>query len=343
MAPLDPDSTARSNILPVSLFAGQILLVVGLTANVLLTARRAAKSLPPATATRAQEPFRREQTILFSCIAFASLFFVTFFAFAWRALSYLQWAHSHGHEAPNTLWSGREGVGNWRLGDWLSDVNLVTESDAATVAKPEAFLYTTEHFVGLLAASIFMGVEGRRRNLSNSTVASFVLLSTTGSLGYALSLFFVTMLYTPLSIHSARTRRHDTLFTPKPAVLYIPVILSIFGIYKLPSMLKLSEDVLFVRSSYVLVPLFLAFAPQVRLEHLFCTLNSDHGLDHPRQLGTTPHLKAIRSSLIHHRILGTISGLFCPALEHAYIRRARQYTYRAFGYLRVLREIRKQE
>lgn len=165
MAPVEPDVLARSNVLPVSLFAGQVLLVLGLTTKVLITTRRAAQALAPTTTTRVQQTFRRRHALLFSTLAFLSLTSVTAFAVIWRASSYLEWAANGNHESPGSLWTGwygtgDEGVGKWRLGDWLSDKNLIVESDAVAVARPEAFLYTSEHFVGLLAASMFMGVEG---------------------------------------------------------------------------------------------------------------------------------------------------------------------------------------
>lgn len=105
---------------------------------------------------------------------------------------------------------------------------------------------------------------GRRRNLAASTIASFVVLSAVGSLGYALCLFFVTILYTPLTQHNNDTPRHDALFTPKPAVLYVPVILSLVTLNGLPGLLEIHEDITLLRIGYVVVPLFLAFAPQVR-------------------------------------------------------------------------------
>jgi hypothetical protein len=165
MAPLDPNTTAQSNFKPVALFSAQILLVAGLTTRVLLTARRAARELPPSTATRAQQPVRRRHALTFSVLAFLSLASVTTFSVMWRAMSYLHWAQQGNHEVPGSLWSGwygtgDEGVGRWRLGDWLSDRNLMSESDAIAVAIPETFLYTSEHFVGLLTTALFMGAEG---------------------------------------------------------------------------------------------------------------------------------------------------------------------------------------
>ncbi|KAF1952168.1 hypothetical protein CC80DRAFT_479734 [Byssothecium circinans] len=302
MAPLEPNATARSNVLPVSLFAGQVLLVVGLTAKVLVTARRAAKSLSPTTTTRTQALFRRRHAILFSLLALLSLASVTTFAVTWRALSYLNWADLRKYETPNSLWTGwygtgEEGVGVWRMGDWLSDRNLVTDSDAVAVAQPEAFLYTTEHFVGLLASSIFMGVEGHRRNLPGPTIGSFVVLGAIGSLGYALSLFFVTILYTPLSIHRADSRRHDALFTPKPAVFYVPATLSILGINALPRLLKNNEDVDFLRFGYIAVPLFLAFASQI-IPASWGQQHASRASAH-RSFTTAFHVLSITSFLLH--------------------------------------------
>ncbi|KAJ4360158.1 uncharacterized protein N0V89_000718 [Didymosphaeria variabile] len=268
MAPLESSATAQSNRLPYVLFAGQTVLVAVLTTNVLLKARHAARALPPAATTRAQVEARRRHALIFSVLAFVSLTSVTTFAVLWRALSYLDWAHIGGHETPGTIWhgwygTGEEGVGRWRLGDWLSDTDLVRASDEVAVAKPEAFVYTTQHFVALIANAIFMGVEGRRRNLSASTIASFVILSATGSLAYALNLFFTIMLYTPLAEHSEDSPRRDALFTPKPAVFYIPVWISIFALHTLPGQLKDNKDIILLRWGYVLVPLFLAFAPQI--------------------------------------------------------------------------------
>lgn len=52
-------------------------------------------------------------------------------------------------------------MGRWYLGDWVSDVDLFRASDAVSVSTPEGFVYTAQHFVGLAAASIFYGVEGK--------------------------------------------------------------------------------------------------------------------------------------------------------------------------------------
>jgi hypothetical protein len=163
MAPVDTDASTRSNSLPFALFGGQVLLVTILTARVLLTTRRAAKAQPPSTRTRSQNPARRRHAITFSVIALLSLLSVGSFAFLWRAISYVRWAEHNKHEMPGSIWSGWYGAGedrHWHLGDWIQDIDLVREFDAVGIMKPEGFVYTSQYFVGLIAASIFMGAEG---------------------------------------------------------------------------------------------------------------------------------------------------------------------------------------
>ncbi|CAO2652573.1 Nn.00g008560.m01.CDS01 [Neocucurbitaria sp. VM-36] len=266
MAPVDSVAATGSNSLPIALFGGQILLVSGLTAHVLLTARRAAKSLPPSTRTRSQDPVRRRHAITFSVLAFLSLASVTMFAIIWRVFSYVKWAEHSNHETPGSLWSGWYGTGEaerWHLGDWITDIDLLREADAVAVMNPDGFLYTSQYFVGLLATSIFMGVEGHRRNLPASTIASFVILSSLGSLGYALSLFFVTILYTPISQHKDGAPMHDSLFTPLPIVYDLGIVVSVLALNLFPELVKDFGDVRVMRLGYLVMPLFFAFAPQI--------------------------------------------------------------------------------
>ena len=165
MAPVEPEARSQSNALPIALFAGPTLLVVAVSAHVLYIARRAARALPPSTTTRSQQPLRRRHAAIFSVLAFLSLASVTTFAVVWRALSYLEWAEKGNHETPGSLWTGwygtgEEGVGRWRLGDWLSDVHLGQEADTVAVLNPQGFIYTSQHWLGLAASSMFMGIEG---------------------------------------------------------------------------------------------------------------------------------------------------------------------------------------
>lgn len=91
-------------------------------------------------------------------------------------------------------------------------------------------------------------------------------MSATGSLGYALSLFFVTILYTPLTVHNEDTPLHDALFAPSPTVYFVPIVLSLLYLNYLPEILVRSaegDSVNYLRAGKIAVPLLLAFAPKV--------------------------------------------------------------------------------
>ncbi|UPX16694.1 uncharacterized protein EKO05_0007082 [Ascochyta rabiei] len=319
MAPVETAAASRTNNLAVLLFGGQTLLVAGLSAHVLLTTRRAARALPPSTRTRSQNQARRRHARVFSAMALLSLASVTAFAVVWRAISYLQWAELGNHETPGSLWQGWYGTGDagartWHLADWLRDVDLVAESNAVAVLKPAGFYYTAQHFVALLASAVFIGVEGHRRNLAPWTVASFVTLGACGSLGYALSLFFVTILYTPLTVHSDDTPLHDALFTPRPAVYWTPILASLLGLLEFPNFIHHGGDVRVLRLGYLLTPLFLAFAPQltpVALGVSHATKARAH-----RSYATVFHFLAIISFVFYARVFYINMRDSVPAPPH---------------------------
>jgi hypothetical protein len=161
-----PGDTPRGNLLPIVRFAGHGLIVVALSAHLAWTAHKAATHLSRSAYRRSQLTLRARNATAFSVLAFLSLASVSAFAFRWRALSYMNWARLYDHKIPNSLWSGWSGaandaVGHWRLGDWLADIDLRREADAISILTPEGFLYTTQHFIGQLVTSVFVGVQGK--------------------------------------------------------------------------------------------------------------------------------------------------------------------------------------
>jgi hypothetical protein len=163
MAPVETHTTARNNIFAYAPWSGHIALVIGLTAHVLLVTRRAAKSLPPTRSTRSQQSLRRNYVIFFSLLAALSLASVTTFAVLWRAISYAQWSETRGRGSFGGIFDGLYAKGNdarWYLGDWIQDPSLQKEVDNIAISTPEGFMYTSQHFIGLMASSVFFGVEG---------------------------------------------------------------------------------------------------------------------------------------------------------------------------------------
>ena len=67
-------------------------------------------------------------------------------------------------------------------------------------------------------------VLGRRRNIPDSVIAAYVFLSRFASVGYALSMFLIAILFTPASLHDAERKRMDATFTPRPVVYCGPIL-----------------------------------------------------------------------------------------------------------------------
>lgn len=169
MAPVEPEVLSQPITWPLVLFGAQLLAFGPLTFSIVRTIRRAAKSLPPASSTRAQGPLRHRHALFFATLAAISLVSVSTFGIAWRVLSYLHWAENKNHDIPGSLWSGwygtgDDGVGYWRLGDWVQDLGLDGGVDRLgfAIGNAEESAWTGQWFMGLSAAAFFMTVEGEK-------------------------------------------------------------------------------------------------------------------------------------------------------------------------------------
>ncbi|KAI8932822.1 hypothetical protein NX059_010305 [Plenodomus lindquistii] len=263
---MPPVENAHSNSLPIIFFGTQILVPV-LAAGVALDhVGRAATSLPPSSRTRAQNSTRRRHAVIFSLLATVSLATIAFFGFIWRVFSYVRWAEKKHYKIPNSSWEGWDTTAagpHWHLREWISDIDLVRELDSVGIDKPEGFLYTSQYFVGLLAAAIFMGAEGRRRNFPTINIAAFVLLAAHGSLACSLCLFFVTILYTPVAVRRDDSPKHDAFFTPSAIVYDLGIVASLVVLNIFPELISQFGDKTMLQLALHAMPLFFAFAPQI--------------------------------------------------------------------------------
>ncbi|KAF2497162.1 hypothetical protein BU16DRAFT_459109 [Lophium mytilinum] len=232
MAPVEPD-VRTSNTLPIAIFSTQIALIASLTVVVLRTIRRAARTLPPPSSTRAQQTSRMRQVAVFATLAVLSLATVTYCTATWRIVSYLTWAQEGRFNIPGGIWTSWYGTGassddaeRWYLGSWLQDVGYLKEAEHLGLTVPSGAFWVDQELFGQAVAGLFMGIEGHRRNLPVSTTVSFVLLSQICSLSYALNLFFLAMIYTPIPLYRALPPRRDPLWTPSRALYRLPLVLS---------------------------------------------------------------------------------------------------------------------
>lgn len=145
----------------------------------------------------------------------------------------------------------------------MKDVNLRREADMIAVKSPSGFLWTHQQFIALVTNSIFIGIEGQRRNLPTATIVSFVLLSQISALSFAQNLFFIVMLFTPVPLYSMLPPRRDPLWTPRPAVYWIPASMSFIFLHLMPMMVGYPWDMPFLTVGYFAVPIFLARAGQI--------------------------------------------------------------------------------
>jgi hypothetical protein len=103
----------------------------------------------------------------------------------------------------------------------------------------------------------------QKRNLPKTVIASLVLLGSVGSLGFAQSLFFVIILYTPPVERHATSPLHDSLSAPHREFYYYPLALFLLTLGFLPGALRNGNSLSPLRSVYLLAPFFFAFLPEV--------------------------------------------------------------------------------
>lgn len=178
-------------------------------------------ALPPSSATRHREPLRKGHVQTFSILALVSLAFAGYYASRFASLSYRVWATERGIELPNgyekllcimnpkklTLCSffgdkgalrGGEHPGRLQVVRWLNDTPFYRDALEIATEKSRHFWWVQQVSLGLISWSLYVAIEGQRRNISN--LWSFVVLSQLVGLSYAQNLFFIAILLTPVPL-----------------------------------------------------------------------------------------------------------------------------------------------
>lgn len=93
---------------------------------------------------------------------------------------------------------GGEHPGRLHLARWLNDTPFYRDSLEIVAEKNRHFWWGQQVNLGLVSWSVYLAVEGRRRNISN--LWTFLGLAQLVNLSYAQNLFFVAVLLTPVPL-----------------------------------------------------------------------------------------------------------------------------------------------
>ncbi|KAJ9638248.1 hypothetical protein H2199_006935 [Coniosporium tulheliwenetii] len=235
MAPFEPD-TARSNLIPIVAYFAQTVSVGLLLFVIVRFIDQASAALPPSQDTRHRQSKRTRDIRIFTVLTALSFLLAAYFGISRRVFSYLDWASHHNEDAPNTLWSGwysgardREGGGltsytDLKLGRWWQDTKYSINDDQLVLGNSKGLWWAQQLVPSMIAWSIFVGVEGRRRGMPKHVLCAFVALAQTISLSAAQSLFWITLLLTPIHLKSSK---RDPQWTPKPMAYLLPIVMSL--------------------------------------------------------------------------------------------------------------------
>lgn len=161
-------------------------------------------SLLPSSSTRYREPLRKGHVQTFSILALVSLAFAGYYSSRFGSLSYRVWATERGVELPDGLFGDRgalrggEHPGRLHVVRWLSDTPFYRDALEIVCEKARHFWWGQQINLGLISWSMYLALEGQRRNISN--LWAFLALSQLVSLSFAQNLFFVAVLLTPVPL-----------------------------------------------------------------------------------------------------------------------------------------------
>jgi hypothetical protein len=91
-----------------------------------------------------------------------------------------------------------EHPGRLQIVQWLNDTPIYRDALEIVTEKARHFWWGQQVNLGLISWSLYLAIEGQRRNISN--LWSFLVLSQLVGLSFAQNLFFVAVLLTPVPL-----------------------------------------------------------------------------------------------------------------------------------------------
>jgi len=254
-----------------------------------------------------------------------------YFGGKYGSLSYQVWAAERGVELPESFFGDKGGLrlgehpGRFHLIRWLSDTPFYRDAHEIVAEKARYFFWGQQNNLGVTAWSVFLAIEGRRRNISN--LWAFMGLAQLVNLSYAQNSFFLALLLTPVplaeGVVDARFQpyiekvilRKPNNWAPHPA-LYISILVSTYGsIFLLPFAANTSSF-----TTVTLISSFLPYAPLLLPYIVPQSWGAIHTHPHETHVSYTTIFRTIStiSTLLHLKASGL--ALFFNTPESHYYR-----------------------
>lgn len=202
--PIIHDTNTINSYLPAALVGSHIFTIGFASTFAIQSIYRSYVALPASSGTRHREPLRKGYVTTFSFLALLSLFVVGFFGARFGSLSYRVWAAERGVELPETFFGdkgalrGGEHPGRLHVVRWLNDTPIFRDAYEIVAEKARHFWWGQQISLGLVSWSMYLAIEGQRRNISH--LWAFLVLAQQSSLSYAQNLFFIAILLTPVPL-----------------------------------------------------------------------------------------------------------------------------------------------
>ena len=202
MAPIEQDLSSSNTraLLAASGYLGTTTFLLVLIAYRVYY--RAFISLPPSQSTRSRQHSRNSHTEIFAGLAAICLGVAIYYGYQFLLLSYQIWAYEHGEVVPTGLISDEGLLAANRptlfVGRWFHDTDLVGELWEICMEKTRRRWWTNQLFLSSAAWSSYVSIKGRSHAIPH--LWAFVALAPLVSLSFAMNLFFLAILFTPLPI-----------------------------------------------------------------------------------------------------------------------------------------------
>ena len=159
------NSTNLSNIRPIWILSGYLLLACTLTGSILRLLFKIGKS----SYSRLSWDWRHwKNVVVFASLSAVSLGITWYHMLAFFALSYRTWAYKNDVPLPERLWGPAgivgEGAVTPKLGPWLKETTLFKNAWETVIDGPAKFWWSQQIFLITAVWSVFLGVKGITRH-----------------------------------------------------------------------------------------------------------------------------------------------------------------------------------